>query len=144
MCNVGATRFVAICHGGDRTGVRVGIPVTPESLSREGPRAAFCCHRKRTHQKGAWICLRVSTAPLGSEDKPASVKRQSVTLLLRTPFTCPGQQRLSARRGPPRLPIRCDDERTRSACGGLNNSWRTHLTEAAEGGELNWVRPAGR
>ena len=70
-------------------GASGGKPVTRESLSWEGPGVTICCHRERTDQKGAWISLRISAVPLGSEDKPTSLKRLNLTLFQRTPFICP-------------------------------------------------------
>lgn len=83
------TVFVEIYYGSSRTtavGVCGATGVTPEW---EGPGVAFCYHRKRTNQKGAWGSMSISAVPLGSEDRPASLKRQILTLLLRTLFVCP-------------------------------------------------------
>lgn len=65
------------------------IGVTRESLSWEGPGVTFCWHGQRTKQRGAWTSPRTSAVPLGSEDKPTSLKRQNLTPVLRIPIHPP-------------------------------------------------------
>ena len=54
-----------------------------------GTRGHFLRACAEDQAQGAWTSPRISVVALGSEDKPSSLKRQNLTLVLRMPIHLP-------------------------------------------------------
>lgn len=78
----------------------VGTAVAQESLGREGSRVAACWRGRKTTLMGAQRGPRISTVPLGSEDKPTSLKRQGSSPSKNTHSSATSEQQPSVKTAP--------------------------------------------